>query len=262
MAPHGLAVRTAAGIGPRPSPSAHRVVAEKDAGQPRWHNPPVEQAVLDSDDGLRRCPWGLEPPEYRRYHDAEWGHPVLDDVRIFEMLCLEGFQSGLSWLTILRKREGFRRAFAGFDIASVAAFVESDIERLLADASIVRHRGKIEAAVANARAALAVQAGEGSLAALVWRYEPASMGPVRTLAELPASTPESTALSGELRRRGFRFVGPTTVYAAMQALGIVNDHLAGCHVRTAVEVERVALTRPARRGTPASGGGNRAVPII
>lgn len=205
----------------------------------------MKQGVLDSDDGLPRCPWGLEPPEYRRYHDEEWGQPVLDDVRIFEKLCLEGFQSGLSWLTILRKRDGFRRAFAGFDIASVAAFGERDLERLLTDAGIVRHRGKIEAAIANARAALEVQGSEGSLAVLIWRHEPAPTAPVRILAELPASTPESTALSRELRRRGFRFVGPTTVYAAMQALGVVNDHLDGCYVRPAIEDKRAALARPA-----------------
>ena len=205
----------------------------------------MERTTSVSGDGLWRCPWGVEPPEYRRYHDEEWGRPVVDDVRIFEKLCLEGFQSGLSWITILRKREGFRRAFARFDIAAVAAFGEGDVERLLADASIVRHRGKIEAAIGNARAALEVQASEGSLAALVWRHEPAATSPTRALAELPASTPESTALSRELRRRGFRFVGPTTVYAAMQALGVVNDHLEGCHVRAVIEEERTALTRPA-----------------
>jgi DNA-3-methyladenine glycosylase I len=205
----------------------------------------VEQTTSVSGDGLRRCPWALEPFEYRRYHDEEWGRPVVDDVRIFEKLCLEGFQSGLSWLTILRKREGFRRAFAGFDIPTVAAFGEGDVERLLADATIVRHRGKIEATIANARGALEVQASEGSLAALVWRHEPAATSSPRTLSDLPTSTLESTVLSKELRRRGFRFVGPTTVYSAMQALGVVNDHLDGCHVRTAIEDLRTALTRPA-----------------
>ena len=193
-----------------------------------------------ADDGLRRCPWGLEPPEYRRYHDEEWGRPVTDDRRIFEKLCLEGFQSGLSWLTILRKRERFRQAFAGFDPATVAAFGPGDVARLLGDAGIVRHRGKIEATIANGRATLEVQAAEGSLAALVWRYEPAPRPSPARLEELPSSTAESTALSKELRRRGFRFVGPTTVYAAMQALGLVDDHLADCHVRPAVEGERDA----------------------
>ncbi len=202
-----------------------------------------------ADDGLRRCPWGVDPPEYRRYHDDEWGRPVrvspvADDTRIFEKLCLEGFQSGLSWLTILRKREGFRRAFAGFDAATVAGFGPDDVARLLADAAIVRHRGKIEATIANAKATLEVQATEGSLAALVWRYEPEPQPAVHDLAELPATTPESTALSKELRRRGFRFLGPTTVYAAMQSLGVVDDHLADCHVRPAVEAERRASRAP------------------
>jgi DNA-3-methyladenine glycosylase I len=208
------------------------------------HNDLVEEKVLDPGDGLERCGWGIEPPEYRRYHDEEWGRPVVDDVRMFEKLSLEGFQSGLSWLTILRKRDGFRRAFHGFDIAKVAAFDESDVERLLADAAIVRHRGKIQATIANARAVLDVQTSEGSLAALLWRYEPAPVAPARTLAKLPAFRLEAKELSKELRRRGFRFVGPTTVYAAMQALGLVNDHLEGCFCRDIVEQERAALHRP------------------
>lgn len=207
---------------------------------------------VSPDDGRARCPWGMAPPEYRLYHDEEWGRPVVDDRRIFEKLSLEGFQAGLSWLTILRKREGFRRAFAGFDPAAVAAYVDDDVERLLADPSIVRHRGKIEATVANARATLEVQRQEGSLAALVWAHEPAAGPPPRTVAELPPTTRESDSLSRELRRRGFRFVGPTTVYAAMQALGVVDDHLAGCHVRDDVERERAAATRPT--GPAPSGG--------
>ncbi|MDQ6852964.1 MAG: DNA-3-methyladenine glycosylase I [Actinomycetota bacterium] len=205
----------------------------------------MEQAVLDSDDGLARCPWGVEPPEYRRYHDEEWGRPVVDDVRIFEKLSLEGFQSGLSWLTILRKRDGFRRAFSDFDIAAVAAFDDGDVERLVRDAEIVRHRGKINATIGNARAALEVQASDGSLAALVWRYEPAPDPPVEALGELQTFRPEAKELSKELRRRGFRFVGPTTVYAAMQALGVVNDHLEGCYRRAPIDQERAALKRPA-----------------
>lgn len=209
-----------------------------------YHNDLVEQKVLDSGDGFKRCPWGIEPVEYRRYHDEEWGRPVLDDVRIYEKLCLEGFQSGLSWLTILRKRDGFRRAFAGFEPAKVAAYDEGDVERLLGDAAIVRHRGKIEATIANARAVLEVQDREGSLAALLWRYEPAPAAAARTVDKLPAFRPEAKELSKDLRRRGFRFVGPTTVYAAMQALGIVNDHLAGCYCRDIVEDERAALIRP------------------
>ena len=203
-------------------------------------------STVTGDDGRARCPWGIGPPEYRHYHDEEWGRPVVDDTHLFEKLCLEGFQSGLSWLTILRKRDAFRGAFAGFDVASVAAFGPADVERLLADAGIVRHRGKIEATIANARATQAVQDADGSLAALVWRFEPAPRPGPRTLADLPAITSESVALSRELRRRGFRFVGPTTAYAAMQSLGLVDDHLHDCHVRPAVEAERAALPRPAR----------------
>ena len=202
-------------------------------------------------DGI--CPWAVEPPENRRYHDEEWGVPVVDDVAILEKLCLEGFQSGLSWLTILRKRDAFRRAFRGFAPETVAAFGARDVERLLADASIVRHRGKIEAAVANARAVREMHADGESLAALLWRHEPQVGGAragsrahraPRALADLPASTPESTELSKELRRRGFRFVGPTTAYAAMQSLGVVNDHLARCPARARVESLRAALVRP------------------
>jgi len=203
-----------------------------------------DPATVRGEDGRRRCPWGAGPPEYRAYHDDEWGRPVADDVRIYEKLCLEGFQSGLSWLTILRKREGFRRGFAGFDPERVAAFGEGDVARLLDDEAIVRHRGKIEAAVANARATLVVQADRGSLAALLWSFEPARRGraaPVR-LEDLAPQTPESAALAKALRRYGFRFVGPTTAYAAMQSLGVVNDHLRGCHVRTACEAERRRLT--------------------
>jgi DNA-3-methyladenine glycosylase I len=204
----------------------------------------VEDKVLESGDGLKRCPWGIEPEEYRRYHDDEWGRPVVDDVRIYGKLCLEGFQSGLSWLTILRKRGGFRRAFRDFDPARVAAFDESDVKRLLEDADIVRHRGKIEATVANARAVLEVQAAEGSLAALVWRYEPEPVAAAGTLDEVPPFRPEAKELSKELHRRGFRYVGPTTVYAAMQALGVVNDHLDGCYCRSLVDDERARLVRP------------------
>ena len=190
------------------------------------------------------CPWALATPEYQRYHDDEWGVPVVDDVAILEKLCLEGFQSGLSWLTILRKRDAFRAAFRGFDPKAVAAFSGRDVERLLADASIVRHRGKIEATIANARAVREMHADGESLAALLWRHEPRARRAPRTLAALPASTPESTALSKELRRHGFRFVGPTTAYAAMQSLGLVNDHLAGCPARSRVDALRAALVRP------------------
>ncbi len=195
-------------------------------------------------DGLARCPWGLSTPEYQRYHDEEWGRPVGDDNRVLEKLCLEGFQSGLSWLTILRKREGFRRAFAAFDPVKVARFDEADLERLLQDASIVRHRGKILATVGNARATLALQEEGISLAGLVWQHEPPRRPEGEALGDVPASTPESQALSAALRKRGFRFVGPTTVYAAMQSLGVVNDHLPDCHYRAVSESDRAAFTAP------------------
>jgi len=178
-------------------------------------------------DGLARCAWGDSTPDYRAYHDTEWGRPVRDDDALFERLALEAFQSGLSWLTILRKRPAFRAAFAGFAVEKVAAFGAADVERLLADAGIVRNRAKIEATLANARAA--EQLPEG-LSALLWSYAPAGRRDrPRSLAEVPATTPESTAMAKDLRRRGFRFVGPTTAYALMQATGKVNDHLLGCH---------------------------------
>jgi DNA-3-methyladenine glycosylase I len=200
--------------------------------------------LVQGADGLARCSWGTSPPENLQYHDEEWGRPVKDDRRIYEKLCLEGFQSGLSWLTILRKREGFRKAFAGFDPATVATFDEADVSRLLLDASIVRHRGKILATINNARETVRLWETGGSLAATLWAHEPSPTRPPTTLARLPAATPESKALSDELRHQGFRFVGPTTVYAAMQSLGVVNDHLKGCHFRDVVEAERARFTRP------------------
>jgi DNA-3-methyladenine glycosylase I len=188
----------------------------------------------DAPDG--RCPWALSSPDYLAYHDEEWGRPVRDDRGLYERMVLEGFQSGLSWLTILRKRESFRAAFANFEIDTVAGFGERDVERLLADAGIVRHRGKIEAAIANARAAAAMRDAGESLAELIWAHAPPRPRRApRTLDEVPAVTPESTALAKELKRRGFRFVGPTTAYATMQACGLVNDHLEGCRVRAEVE---------------------------
>jgi DNA-3-methyladenine glycosylase I len=192
------------------------------------------------DDGRRRCWWALSAPEYVGYHDDEWGRPVTSDDGLFERLTLEAFQSGLSWLTILRKRDAFRSAFAGFDIARVAEFGQADVERLLADASIVRNRAKIEAAIANARAARQAVEEEGSLAALLWRFAPPRRRAPRRRDDLPATTSESAALARELRRRGFRFVGPTTAYATMQACGLVNDHVSGCLVRAEVEAERAA----------------------
>jgi DNA-3-methyladenine glycosylase I len=194
--------------------------------------------VAKGADGRRRCSWGNSAVDYVAYHDEEWGRPVTDDRGVYERLVLEGFQSGLSWLTILRKRENFRAAFAGFDIEAVARFGKRDVSRLLADAGIVRHRGKIEAAIANAKAAAAL---DTPLAELFWSHAPSGRRAApRALEDLPALTPESTALSKELKRRGFRFVGPTTAYAAMQACGVVNDHLAGCWVRAEVERERRA----------------------
>jgi len=180
-----------------------------------------------------RCPWGVSTPDYLAYHDDEWGRPVRDTVGLFERLSLEAFQSGLSWLTILRKRAGFRRAFAGFDPAVVAGFGPDDADRLMTDASIVRNRRKIEATIANARAILALQT---PLADLVWSFRPdSSARPApRTLADVAATTPESVALAKALRRQGFVFVGPTTAYAMMQACGLVNDHLVDCVARAAV----------------------------
>jgi DNA-3-methyladenine glycosylase I len=179
-------------------------------------------------DGLARCPWSLGTPDYLSYHDDEWGRPVRDDVGIFERLCLEAFQSGLSWLTILRKRENFRAAFSGFDLAAVAGFGPDDVARLLSDQGIVRNRAKIEASIANARAALGLPEG---IAATVWKYADGQQAAPRTLEDVPSWTPASKALSAELRRFGFRFTGPVTAYAMMQSCGLVNDHLADCFAR-------------------------------
>ena len=189
---------------------------------------PSEQGPVPGPDGKLRCPWGLSAPEYLAYHDAEWGRPVRGDTAIFERLCLEGFQSGLSWLTILRKRENFRAAFAGFEVPAVAAFGDDDVARLMSDPGIIRNRAKINAVISNARAVLGVP---GGLTALVWKYADQAAGPPRTLADIPPATPASKALSAELKRHGFTFTGPVTAYATMQACGIVNDHLAGCFFR-------------------------------
>jgi DNA-3-methyladenine glycosylase I len=200
-------------------------------------------------DGKPRCLWGVSTPDYVDYHDREWGFPVTDDRRLFEKLCLEGFQAGLSWLTILRKREAFRAAFAGFDPAKVARFGARDVTRLLGDAGIVRHRGKIESTIHNAARALELIAEHGSLAAYVWGFVPAAgERPARVTREAlraMTQTPASIALSKDLKRRGWTFVGPTTVYAFMQAMGLVNDHLEGCVIRRAAETAR-------RSGVPAA----------
>ena len=206
---------------------------------------------LFTEDGVVRCAWCRASADYRDYHDGEWGFAVDDDRRLFEKLCLEGFQAGLSWLTILRKRDAFRRAFAGFDASRVARFGARDVERLLGDAGIVRHRGKIESAIGNARRALDLEDEFGSLAAYVWRFEPAAKSRPRrvTAASLRAlGVPaEAVAMSKDLKRRGWTFVGPTTVYAFMQAMGLVNDHLEGCHARPLAAAARAARTPAAPR---------------
>ena len=192
--------------------------------------------LVEGDDGKRRCGWGASTSEYVDYHDTEWGFGVTDDCRLFEKLCLEGFQAGLSWLTILRKRENFRAAFAGFDPVAVAVFGEDDVDRLLADPGIVRHQGKIRSTINNANRAIEMVDEFGSLASYVWPHATFGDAP----AEIPALTDVSTAISKDLKRRGWSFVGPTTVYAFMQAMGLVNDHLDGCWVRDDAERGRRA----------------------
>jgi DNA-3-methyladenine glycosylase I len=204
--------------------------------------------LLDYDDGTTGCWWAGKDPVYRAYHDNEWGRPVVNNTRLFEKMCLEGFQSGLSWITILRKREGFRSAFAGFDPSTVAEFGPDDVERLVADAAIVRHRGKIEATINNAKQMVKLSESGTTLASLLWSFEPsADQRPAvcdhATLSTM-GSSPASKAMSDDLRKRGFKFVGPTTMYALMQAMGMVNDHVEGCWVRPAREAERSALVRP------------------
>jgi DNA-3-methyladenine glycosylase I len=204
-----------------------------------------------------RC-WGSSVPAYAVYHDEEWGRPVLDERGIYERLCLEGFQSGLSWLTILRKRDAFREAFAGFDPERVARFRERDVKRLLRDAGIVRHRGKIEATIANARGTLALREAGTPLEELFWSHRPPPRPAPMSFADVPATTPESSTLARELRRRGFRFVGPTTVYASMQACGVVNDHLSGCPARAATERALARAKLPVRAAQRGGGAGRAA----
>jgi DNA-3-methyladenine glycosylase I len=203
-------------------------------------NETTSDALARGADGRLRCFWAVGPGEYPAYHDEEWGRPLVDDSELFERLCLEAFQSGLSWLTILRKREAFRAAFAGFDIAAVAAFGEDDVQRLLADPGIVRNRRKIEAAVNNAQLTLELVEEHGSLAAFLWSFRPLRPTPIRRRGDFVATTAEAEAMAKELRRRGFRFLGPTTLYAGMQACGIVNDHVEGCCVRDEVERGQLA----------------------
>lgn len=190
-----------------------------------------------SDDGRQRCSWGASTPDYAHYHDTEWGFGVTSDVRLFEKICLEGFQSGLSWLTILRKRENFRSAFAGFDPHRVAAFDEHDVDRLLGDVGIVRHQGKIRSTINNAQRALETIDEHGSLAALFWSFADFESGPPQ---EVPATTEVSKRIADQLKGQGWSFVGPTTMYAFMQAMGLVNDHLDGCCARDEAEASRRA----------------------
>lgn len=209
---------------------------------------PIPAGIVVGADRVPRCWWGTAPEIYQDYHDDEWGQPVADDFRLFEKLCLEGFQSGLSWLTILKKRENFRRAFRDFDFRKVARFGARDTARLLGDAGIVRHRGKIESTIRNAARAIELADEFGSLAAYFWRWEPAAADRPRkldqqALAAMPR-TPASVAMSKDLRKRGWGYVGPTTCYAFMQAMGMVNDHLEGCAARAGVERARRRFTRP------------------
>jgi DNA-3-methyladenine glycosylase I len=204
--------------------------------------------LVEGSDGKTRCAWHGNLPDYLAYHDGEWGRPVADDIRLFEKICLEGFQSGLSWLTILRKRENFRKAFAGFDFHKVAKFTEADVERLLQDAGIIRHRGKIVSTINNARRAQELVKEAGSLAAWFWSFEPGKDERPKkldwaTLKAMP-TTPTSARISKELKKRGWTFVGPTTVYAFMQAMGLVNDHIEGCACRAEVEKQRKQFKRP------------------
>lgn len=195
----------------------------------------LPKGLVRGDDGRVRCWWGASTPDYAAYHDAEWGRPVHDDVRLFEKICLEGFQSGLSWLTILRKRHNFRKAFAGFDFHRVARFNRQSVDRLLRDTGIVRHRGKIESTINNAKRAIELEEEYGSLSSFFWEHVPPNSERPRRMTHAALArlgkTPSSTALSKELKRRGWTFVGPTTVYAFMQAMGLVNDHLEGCFAR-------------------------------
>lgn len=210
-----------------------------------------KSGLVRGDDGLARCWWGASAPDYAVYHDAEWGRPVVDDRRLFEKICLEGFQAGLSWLTILRKREHFRRGFADFDCEAVARFGARNVSRLLKDAGIVRHRGKIESTINNAKRALALRESHGSLAAYFWSFEPETKTRprrlTRTVLASMATSPASVALSKDLKKRGWTFVGPTTMYAFMQAMGLVNDHLHGCHCRPDADEARNRLTIPGRK---------------
>jgi DNA-3-methyladenine glycosylase I len=208
----------------------------------------IDDEILIGTDGMRRCPWAHLAPEYQEYHDQEWGRPVGSERRVFEKLCLKAFLSGLSWLTILRMRDAFRRAFADFDPSVVARFTDTDVARLLGDSEIVQHRDTILGTIGNARAVERLWDDGMSLAGLLWSFEAPAGDPPPSVAALPASTPESAAFSRLLHRRGFCLVEPTTVYAAMQSLGVVNDHLAGCRFRVVRDDQRRAFIRPRAAG--------------
>lgn len=202
---------------------------------------PMNDDLVLGEDGQPRCGWGISTPDYVLYHDNEWGRPVIDERTLFEKMCLEGFQSGLSWLTILRKRESFREVFLNFEAEPVSEFEEPDILRLLDDARIIRHRGKIEATINNAKILVEMHESDDTLADMIWSFAPALEQVPKSMGDVAGFTPESTALSKALKKRGFKFVGPTTAYAAMQAMGVVGDHLEGCCVRQACEAERAAI---------------------
>jgi DNA-3-methyladenine glycosylase I len=204
----------------------------------------VPAGIVVGEDGLGRCWWADSTSGYRAYHDTEWGFPVADDRRLFEKLCLEGFQAGLSWLTILRKREAFREVFANFEFTEVAGFGDDRVAALMDDARTVRNRAKIEATINNAQRAIELVQQEGSLAHFLWGYEVEELATALTREDLPTTTAEARALAKEFKRRGWRFLGPTTVYAFMEAMGLVNDHLDGCHCRPAVDLARAKFKRP------------------
>ena len=217
---------------------------------PAQHQAAERRGLFIADDGTPRCHWCRATPGYQHYHDHEWGFPVTDERRLFEKICLEGFQAGLSWLTILNKRESFRAGFANFEADQVVRFTEKDVERLLADAGIVRHRGKIESTINNAQRVLELRQEFGSFAAYAWGYEPPARSRPKKLTHealiAMTTSPEATAMSKDLKKRGWSFVGPTTVYAFMQAMGLVNDHREGCASRDAALKARAAMTPPTR----------------
>jgi DNA-3-methyladenine glycosylase I len=204
-------------------------------------------SLVKGPDGVTRCWWCAGDPLYEAYHDSEWGFPCTDDQRLFESICLDGFQAGLSWITILRRREHFRSAFAGFEIGRVARFNTRSVQRLLRNDRIIRHRGKIESTINNARRAIDLIDEFGSLADYIWRYQPRAPRPRITRRSIPATSPESTAMGKDLKRRGWTFVGPTILYAMMQAVGVVNDHVSGCDIRSKVPKARGRRNRPPLR---------------